>query len=344
MCKRGRCSGVIYILTLCGARVSWVSPSSCLWGQRQSGSEPNEPCLGSTLKPGQVTPALRRQVNCNLKYRLQQYDAVHLQGLGDDPRFESYKQSLRFIMFRHTLLRLKPPQLAAEFPINLEALGLSPHETVQQPAQRGSTPNAAQNFSFSKTAERFARKANIGHPFALRILPGQKSKEFPIRISVCPRQTFSFYHLKYLGPFDHPLIDKMIYHYMKEKQSKPLWCYVHGFSATDGSNAVVRQTSERTVRAALFKALNGAGYDSHGKSLDGSKQDLQGTIRVTIVEPKAIMKKFDFGRLVDYLAGFVPVMVPRLSGPNQRPLHGHSGKRHRKSGLDSAAKSEEDRQ
>ncbi|KAL2180824.1 uncharacterized protein P884DRAFT_49599 [Thermothelomyces heterothallicus CBS 202.75] len=244
-------------------------------------------------------------------------------------------------MFRQTLSRLKAPQLAADFPINLETLGLAAHGPAQQPpGQAGgtTTPHAAQGFSLSETAAKFARRANIGHPFALRILPGQKSKEFPIRISICPRHTFSFYHLKYLGPFDHPLIDKMIHFYTQEKRTKPLWCYVHGFSATDGSNSVVRQSSERAVRAALFKALNAAGYDSHGRSLDGSKQNLHGTIRVTVLEPKAIMRKLDFEKLVGYLSGFVPDIVPRLSSSSPKPSHGRGERRQRTNSVDSVNK------
>ncbi|KAL2149940.1 hypothetical protein VTH82DRAFT_7616 [Thermothelomyces myriococcoides] len=231
-------------------------------------------------------------------------------------------------MFRQTLSRLKAPQLGTDIPINLETLGLAAHGPGQLPGQSGeATPHTAQGFSLSETAAKFARRANIGHPFALRILPGQKSKEFPIRISICPRHTFSIYHLRYLGPFEHPLIDKMIHFYTQEKQTKPLWCYVHGSSTTDGSNTVVRQSSERAVRAALFKALNAAGYDSHGKSLDGSKQNLHGTIRVAVLEPKTIMRKLDFEKLVSYMSGFVSDIVSRLSGSPPKPSSGRGDQR-----------------
>ncbi|KAL2161245.1 hypothetical protein VTH06DRAFT_8465 [Thermothelomyces fergusii] len=243
-------------------------------------------------------------------------------------------------MFRQTLSRLKAPKLGTDIPITLEALGLAAHGPTQPPGHgSGATPHATQNFSLSETAAKFARRENIGHPFALRILPGQKSKEFPIRISVSPRHTFSYYHLKYLGPFDHPLIDKMIHFYTQEKQTKPLWCYVHGFSATDGSNAVVRMSSERAVKAALFKALSDAGYDPHGKSLDGSKQDLQGTIRVSVLEPKAIMRNLNFDGLVSYLSGFIPDIIPRLSGSPQKPPAGRGERRQQTESVDSADES-----
>ena len=153
-------------------------------------------------------------------------------------------------------------------------------------------------------------------------MPGQKFQDFPLRVSLAPRNVFSLYHLKYLGQFEHPLISKLLYTYEQDKKTKPLWCFVQGLSAADGSNAVVRQTSERVVRAALFRALNAAGYDSSGKSLDGTKKELRGSIRVAVAQPKAVMK-IEFDKLLGYLTGLVAKAIPRLDGsdpgPSQRP-------------------------
>ncbi|KAG7291635.1 hypothetical protein NEMBOFW57_001654 [Staphylotrichum longicolle] len=140
--------------------------------------------------------------------------------------------------------------------------------------------------------------------------PGQKTKDFPIRFYICKHHVFSFYHVKFLQAFEHPVIDKILHFYTQEKLSRPLWCYVQS-TAADGSNAVVRQTSERAVRAALFKALNAAGYDSYGKSLDGRRRTIQGTLRIQIMEPKTILK-VDFQQLVNYLTNLVSLGLPRL--------------------------------
>ncbi|EAQ89883.1 predicted protein [Chaetomium globosum CBS 148.51] len=221
-------------------------------------------------------------------------------------------------MFRGTLRRFKPlpanksPPIFQNYPII----------STQTTPGADLSPQALQAFEPSERVAKFAAEHKISFPFALRLMPGQKVKDFPLRVSIAPRNVFSMYHLKYLGPFEHPLISKVLYTYEQEKKTKPLWCYVQGFSTADNSNAVVRQTSERVVRAALFRALNAAGYDSFGKSLDGSKKDLRGSIRVAVAEPKAIMK-IEFDKLLGYLTKLVANAIPRLDGsspgPPQRP-------------------------
>ncbi|KAH6855176.1 hypothetical protein B0I37DRAFT_49819 [Chaetomium sp. MPI-CAGE-AT-0009] len=219
-------------------------------------------------------------------------------------------------MFRCTLRRLAPPLASKPLP-NLE---IYPISALTPGAEL--SPQALQAFQPSERVAKFAADLKITFPFALRLMPGQNFKDFPLRVSITPRHVFSLYHLKYLGTFEHPLISKVLHTYEQDKKTKPLWCFVQGFSTADGSNAVVRQTSERVVRAALFKALNAAGYDSSGKSLDGSKKELQGSIRVAVSQPKAVMK-IEFDKLLGYLTGLVANAIPRLDGsslgPPQRP-------------------------
>jgi hypothetical protein len=223
-------------------------------------------------------------------------------------------------MFRHTLRRLKP------LPINKPPPIFESYPIIATPTPGAElSPQALQAFKPSERVAKFAAEHQISYPFALRLMPGQKFQDFPLRVSIAPRNVFSMYHLKYLGQFEHPLISKVLYTYEQEKKTKPLWCYVQGFSTADGSNAVVRQTSERVVRAALFRALNAAGYDSSGKSLDGSKKELRGSIRVAVAQPKAVMKiKFD--KLLGYLTGLVAKAIPRLNGSDPGPSQQRPGK------------------
>lgn len=219
-------------------------------------------------------------------------------------------------MFRHTLRRLKPPpQLADGYPTSIHAL--RPPHKPGQPSATTLLPTVIthgnlQEFTPSDKASKFAAETRIAFPTALRLVPGQKFNDFPLRISACNRHVFSYYHIKYLVQYEHPLTDKTLHYYAQQRREKSLWCYVHGSSASDGSNAVVRNTSERVVRAALFRALNAAGYDSSGRSLDGTKRDLRGTIRVAVSQPKAVLK-IEFERLLGYLTKLVSDLSPRLT-------------------------------
>ena len=207
-------------------------------------------------------------------------------------------------MFRQTLQRLKAPPQSPMFPASKTGLAPGP--------PRGATRPVLDDFYPSPKVLKFAAQFNITFPDALRLVPGQKLDDFPIRLSICSRHVFSYYHLGFLNALEHPLTDKTLYFYAEEQQSKPLWCYVQA-SMADGSKAVVRHTSERFVRAALFRALNAAGYDSCGRRLDGTAGQIRGTIRIGVTQPKAILKvKFD--RLIEYLSKLVAGAVPRLAG------------------------------
>jgi hypothetical protein len=221
-------------------------------------------------------------------------------------------------MFQRTLRRLKLPKLPDEFSTKFET------GTFRLPTSHPTGPQAAhptagfEDFTPSKKVLKFAADQKIAFPNALNLVPAQRLKDFHIRVLLSPHHVFSFYHLKYLAEFEHPLITKMLHFYAQEKQTKPLWCHIHGSSTADGSKVVVRCASERMVRAALFRALNAAGYDSVGKSLDGSKRDLRGTIRIAIARPKDALK-VEFDPLVEYLTGLVADAVPRLDGSSTSP-------------------------
>ncbi|KAL2128870.1 hypothetical protein VTI74DRAFT_8557 [Chaetomium olivicolor] len=200
-------------------------------------------------------------------------------------------------MLQRTLprLKVKPPQLVDGFSLNLFAAG-----------QFGSSNAATWGgpaFNPSPKVQQFANDMNITFPAALRLLAGQKFNDFPLRFSTCKRHTFSFYHLNYLAVYEHPLTDKMLHFYAQQKQ-RPLWCYVQSSSTTDSSNAVVRRSCERMVKAALFRALRAAGYDASGTQLGYAGKGLYGTIRVFIMEPKTVLR-IDFDRLVEYLTKLV---------------------------------------
>jgi hypothetical protein len=215
------------------------------------------------------------------------------------------------VMFQRTSRRLK--QLADGFPTNFREFQPSYKPGQYKNPPTVITKSALLEFYPNEKALQFATAHKIMFPGALRLVPGQKFQQFPIRFSVCNMHVFSFYHMKYLAQFEHPLTDKTLHFYEEQKKTRSLWSYVHGSSTTDGSPAVVRQTSERMVRAALFRALNVAGYDASGKHMDGTMTNLKGTIRVGVSQPKEIMK-VDFEKLVEYLTKLVAAAVPRLHG------------------------------
>ncbi|SPQ19651.1 8a1af383-9481-4b6d-afc4-b9b49bf1b45e [Thermothielavioides terrestris] len=172
------------------------------------------------------------------------------------------------------------------------------------------TPKSLNDETPSRKIQKFAAQFNIGYPTELRLLRHQGADKFFVRVSLSNRHTFSTYHLKYFTAFEHPFTEKLLHFYRQQKESRPLWCYVHASSA-DSSRPVVRTTSERMVKAALFRALNAAGYDASGRSLDGSEKALQGTIRIAISEPKKVLQ-IEFGQLQDYLSQLLSNIVKRL--------------------------------
>ncbi|KAK4155126.1 hypothetical protein C8A00DRAFT_13784 [Chaetomidium leptoderma] len=214
-------------------------------------------------------------------------------------------------MFRRTLQRLQPPPKLADvgFTTNFDNFRIAPRAATSTVI----TQKALQEFSPSEKVIKFAAEHNITFPSALRLVPGQKFAEFPMRFTCSNRHVFSYFHLKYLAQFEHPLTEKTLHFYTQQKQSRPLWCYVQGSSVSDGCNAVVRNASERAVRAALFRGLNAAGYDSSGRSLHGAGRSLRGTIRIGVSQPKAILK-FEFDQLLGYVTRLVANAVPRLGG------------------------------
>jgi hypothetical protein len=215
-------------------------------------------------------------------------------------------------MFQRTLRRLKAPKVSEEF-LPLDALQI-PQDSI------GKTSSATPAVLTRKTMNGFAppnqrimdfaSKSNIKFPNALQLVPRQKLNDFPIRFSISPSHVFSVYHMKYLSAFEHPLTEKTLHYYTEQKETRPLWTYVHASSASDGSNAVVRSASERVARAALCRALKAAGYDASGHSLHGLK-NLRGTIRISVPEPKKIFK-VEFGHLVDYLFRLLSPALPKL--------------------------------
>ncbi|KAK4233084.1 hypothetical protein C8A03DRAFT_48258 [Achaetomium macrosporum] len=219
-------------------------------------------------------------------------------------------------MFQRTLRRLKAPKLSDEFLPNLDSLQIPRYNTGQTSSTTSTviTPRLMNGFAPpNQKVMNFAIKSDISFPNALQLVPRQRLKDFPMRLSISPSHVFSVYHLKYLSAFEHPLTEKTLHFYTKKKETRPLWSYVHASSASDGSNAVVWSTCERVVRAALCRAMNAAGYDASGNSLDRKRTNLHGTIRIFISQPKKILK-VEFGHLVDYLSKLLSDAIPRLSG------------------------------
>ncbi|KAL2020976.1 hypothetical protein VTK56DRAFT_7750 [Thermocarpiscus australiensis] len=210
-------------------------------------------------------------------------------------------------MIQRTLARFRPPKPANTNPADYVAgqFGSSATPTII-------TKKSLQEFIPNQKVLEFANKHGILFPPSLRLVPGQRFNKFPFRLSICEQHVFSVYHLKYLGLWEHALTEKTLYFYAQHKKQRPLWLYFHASAATDGSNAVVRHTSERACSAALLRALRSAGYDKFGRSLDGTKRELTGTVRIAITHPKEVLK-LDFQHLVGYITRLVVYhVVPRL--------------------------------
>jgi hypothetical protein len=217
-------------------------------------------------------------------------------------------------MFRPTLRCFRAPPSGPRPPTKFNPSWKPQHKgRPPGPTDRALiTPHMRHEYNPSQKVLKFATELKITFPSAVQMVPGQKLDDFPMRFYLSSHHAFSYYHVKFLTAIEHPLTDKILHFYAQEKLHKPLWCYVQ-CTPTDNSNAVLRQSSERAVRAALFKALNAAGYDSNGKSLDGTGRSIQGTLRINITEPKGMMK-VEFQRLVDYLTKIVSNNIPRLRG------------------------------
>ncbi|KAH6630226.1 hypothetical protein B0J18DRAFT_93981 [Chaetomium sp. MPI-SDFR-AT-0129] len=208
-------------------------------------------------------------------------------------------------MFRSTLRRLRPPQLADNLPAHLTNLQLP----ARAGAEVGLTGNQP-HFMVCDKVIKFRKQHKVFLPFGLRTVPGHPLK-CPVRVTFTSAHVFSFYHIKYLGPCEHALTQMLLDEYAEKKRARSLWVYAQAASVTDGSKAVVRVTSERIVRTATLKALNAAGYDSTGSRLDGTGNLLYGTMRVLVLEPKAAVN-MKFETLVELLLSVFRKGVPGL--------------------------------
>lgn len=203
-------------------------------------------------------------------------------------------------MFRHTLRRFKT---------------LTPGFDVV----------AGQWVNPSNRVAKFAKTSGIGFPDELRLVPRLRPNDYHVRISVSPKHVFSGYHVKYFNPNEHPLIEKFLYLYTQDHKTKPLWSYVHA-AAFDGARSVVRTNSERMARKAFIHAMRALGYDSYGRALDGGRDDLYGTIRLQINDPKILLNaKFDSVVEV-FKTSFTTHAIPRLK-ENTSPVRDFRGSR-----------------
>lgn len=222
------------------------------------------------------------------------------------------------MMLRHTLRRLGPQRPKDAF-MSVFNKDWTPPYNTETGFPTVITQNTLQEFIPNQKVMEFAAKSRISSPNVLRRVAGQGPDDLPLRVMACNRHVFSLYHLKYLGLFEHPLTEKILHHYTEQKKSRPLWCYVQGSSAADGSNAVVRKASERMASKALIHAFNAIGYDITGKRLDGTKPELRGTVRISIQQPKALLK-MEFDQLREYFDKVLAKgILPRLNPPPKPP-------------------------
>lgn len=182
-------------------------------------------------------------------------------------------------------------------------------QLIEENLGGGSSRGPSLSRRASQRVLEFAAASDIGFQAELRVAPAQNFKDFAIRLSFSPKHIFSAYHTRYISAPEHPLTERVLSYYTQQK-SKTLWCQVQA-PMPDGGNAVVRKTSERFVRGALVRALNAAGYDSTGKSLDGHGTELHGTIRIVVTQPKDILK-VEFSKLLHYMTKLVSNTAPRL--------------------------------
>lgn len=181
------------------------------------------------------------------------------------------------------------------------------------PALITDNPN---EFSPSKRVREFAAKHQMIFTKQLHnVRP--LNRKFPVRFAVSPQHAFSPYHQKYLNTFEHALTDKTLYHYEQKKSRFPLWLYVHS-TTQDGSIATVRFTSERVAMEALYSALYAAGFDKIGRCRSPIGQNLYGTIRVSVLAPKALLK-LDFRALVEYFKQSLASDVLSRLGRSSKP-------------------------
>lgn len=226
-------------------------------------------------------------------------------------------------MLQRTLQRFKARQLPDGVPISFNTPRLG-RNVAPKLGAAVSIPTLNDERPSKKVLD-FAAKLDIGFPTAMRLLPRQHLAGLPFRISMSPRHTFSNYHTKFFGIYEHPFTEKLLHHYKQQKEARGLWCYVQAATGGHNSPAVVRTASERAAKAALFRALNAVGYDASGKSLDESKSPLRGTIRLVISEPKqALQLEFQqvTAQLVSVLSKAAPVHLgaPQPLYPRQPDL------------------------
>ncbi|KAL2269492.1 hypothetical protein VTJ83DRAFT_1676 [Remersonia thermophila] len=206
----------------------------------------------------------------------------------------------------------RPPPPATEA---VAKLNLPPAIPTSPPA------NANPNIQIhpSRRVKQFLFRHAIALPGVEKILAGHNYQKFPLRVFAAPQHVLNFYDLKYLDQREDPLTDKILDFYETKKRENPhLWTYVQGKTSAEEHKVVVRHASERRARAALFCALDAAGYDKLGNAKDGTKVPLHGTLRVLILKPKEALK-VDFQDLVQYMSKLVGNAMRQLAVPPRPP-------------------------
>ncbi|KAL1843926.1 hypothetical protein VTJ49DRAFT_6869 [Mycothermus thermophilus] len=199
-------------------------------------------------------------------------------------------------------------------PPPLAKLKLPP--TITMPAPTNTNTNV--QIHPSRRVQNFLAKHSIALPGVERLLAGQNYQKFPLRVLVAPHHILNFYDLRYLDQREDPLTDKILDFYETKKRENPhLWTYVQGKASAEEHKVVVRHASERRARAALFRALDAAGYDKFGKSKDGSKVSLRGTFRILILKPKEALQ-VEFDELVEYFGKLLGNATRQLTLPQPR--------------------------
>lgn len=158
---------------------------------------------------------------------------------------------------------------------------------------------------------------------------GAVAKQFGVTVGYSPWHIVNPIHVKYFGPFDHPLAPWKRDFYRRKRRDEPLWVMVSVLDTTH--KAVVRITLTRRLKAAVYRALRERGlatrYSTAAGSADAAADaQVTGTVWIRVHDQiKAVNQDaMLLGRataealLRETEQGTRPYSRPRREGPKAR--------------------------
>ncbi|RFU71945.1 hypothetical protein TARUN_10317 [Trichoderma arundinaceum] len=103
------------------------------------------------------------------------------------------------------------------------------------------------------------------------------SKAYNATIAFSPRHIIHPHDLRFFDPRGHPLAAARRAKYLRKSREEPLWIMI----TSAGAASVVRTLTQRRLKSAIYRSLEGLGLVGGA----GSQREIRGTLWITLHDP-----------------------------------------------------------